>query len=67
MGEGNAVNKEVGILMTSLLMHFTLLQIWHSNNDLASFAVWHPMVFLSKNGGGQNKRRLYLTPLPTCR
>lgn len=44
---GDAVNKVVGILMTSFLLPFPLLPFWHSNNDPTGFAVWHPLAFLA--------------------
>lgn len=55
-GWGDADNKVVGILMTGFLLPFPLPPFWHSNNDPASFAIWHPLTFLTeKGGGGQNK------------
>ena len=50
-GWGDAVNKVVGILMTGFLLPFPLPPFWHSNNDPAGFAVWHPLTFLTKKGG----------------
>lgn len=59
---GDAVNKVVGILMTGFLPPFPLLPFWHSNNDPVGFAVWHPLAFLAKNGGGHNKGQVHPTP-----
>lgn len=64
-GWGDAVNKVVGILMTSFLLPFPLPPFWHSNNDPAGFAVWHPLALLTEKGGGQNKGQVHHTPLPT--
>lgn len=64
-GRGDAVNKVVGILMTSFLLPFPLPSFWHSNNDPADFAVWHLPVFLPEKGGGQNKGQVHHTPPPT--
>lgn len=64
-GWGDAVNKMVGILMTSFLLTFPLPPFWHSNNDPAGFAIWHPLAFLTEKGGGQNKGQVHLNPPPT--
>lgn len=64
-GWGDAVNKMVGILMTTFLLTFPLPPFWHSNNDPAGFAIWHPLAFLTEKGGGQNKGQVHLNPPPT--